>query len=163
MGNMREIVIGIDPGAKGFACVYHARLNDFTFIALENTSHLKAMLRSVSSVDVVACVENVSALKGASSTTTFSFGYNVGWVHGLLDAYEIPTVNVTPHKWQREMWEAGDKVTIDGKLHTKKTSERAARRLHPALDFRKNDKCTKADDNKVDAALICDYARRLNL
>lgn len=159
----REIVIGIDPGAKGYACVYHARLNEYTHIALTDDARLKAMLHSVRDANAVACIERVRALKGAGSNTTFSFGYNCGWIHGVLDAYGIPTVTVTPQKWQREMWESTDRVTVDGKVHTKKTSERAAKRLHPTLDFRRTEKCTKPDDNKVDATLICDYAKRKNL
>lgn len=160
---MREIIIGIDPGAKGFACVYHTRLNEFTWYPLEDIGAVREMLRGVADVDTVACVEHVGALKGAGSTTTFQFGRNVGTIIGMLMAYGIPYCEVTPQRWQKEMWEPQDKVTIDSKVNTKQTSIRCARRLHPDCDFRRTPKCTKPDDNKVDATLICDYAKRKNL
>ena len=160
---MREIIIGIDPGAKGFACVYHARLNCFSWYPLDDIEGLRQMLSSMTGTDCVACIEHVGALKGAGSTTTFQFGRNVGTVIGMLTAYGIAYCEVTPQKWQREMWEPQDRVSVEGKVHTKMTSIRAARRLHPDCDFRRTPKCIKPDDNKVDATLICDYAKRKNL
>jgi hypothetical protein len=39
----------------------------------------------------------------------------------------------------------------------------AAKRLFPNIDFRRTTKCKNLDDNKVDATLMCEYARRKNL
>jgi hypothetical protein len=61
------------------------------------------------------------------------------------------------------------KITIKGKetirkeVDTKNTSYNAARRLFPNIDFRKSERCKSFDDNKVDATLIAEYARRKNL
>ena len=60
-------------------------------------------------------------------------------------------------------------VTIKGKkvskkdVNTKQTSINCAKRLFPTLDFRKNEKCKKIDDNKVDSVLMAEFARRKNL
>ena len=48
-------------------------------------------------------------------------------------------------------------------VDTKSTSINAARRLFPNIDLRKNERCTKTDDNKVDSLLMAEYARRKNL
>ena len=160
---MREIVIGIDPGEKGFACVWHERLKMFSWYPLSDMEALRAMLDSMRGSDAVVCMEHVGAIKGSSSSTTFKFGRNVGTIAGMVMAYGLPLCEVTPQRWQREMWEPQDRVSVEGKVHTKMTSIRAARRLHPGIDFRRSDKCAKPDDNKVDATLICDYARRMNL
>ena len=45
----------------------------------------------------------------------------------------------------------------------KPTSINAARRLFPNIDLRKNERCKKIDDNKVDSLLMAEYARRKNL
>ena len=79
-------------------------------------------------------------------------------VIGVVQAIGIPYELVAPTKWQKEIITAADKSES-----TKKTSLNAAVRLHPNMDFRKSSLARNFDDNKVDATLICDYARRKNL
>lgn len=159
----RDIVIGIDPGSKGYMAIYYRHLNEYTFIPLEETKEVRMKLNSFFGLNCVVCIEHVKALHGAGSTSTFQFGKSVGFITGLVSAFELPLCEVTPKRWQTEMWEAQDKVTINSKLHTKQTSLRCAKRLHPNIDFRRNEKCSKPDDNKADAVLICDFAIRKNL
>lgn len=160
---MRDIVIGIDPGSKGVMACYHTMLNEYTFVNLEDTDAVAIALNAFGHSNAVVCIEHVKALHGAGSTSTFQFGRSVGFILGMVTAFGIPICEVSPQRWQKEMWEPQDKVSVEGKVHTKMTSIRAARRLHPGIDFRRSDKCAKPDDNKVDATLICDYARRMNL
>ena len=94
---------------------------------------------------------------------------------GLLIANEIPYTLVQPKTWQGEIWNNQDMIvsykTImrQGKecrqkvVDTKSTSINAARRLFPNIDLRKNERCKKTDDNKVDSLLMAEYARRKNL
>ena len=42
----------------------------------------------------------------------------------------------------------------------KATSELAARRLFPEIDFKRNERCRVSDDNKIDALLLCEYCKR---
>lgn len=160
---MREIVIGIDPGSKGVMACYHAILNEYSFINLEDTDAVAIALNAFAHGNAVVCIEHVKALHGAGSTSTFQFGRSVGFILGMVTAFGIPICEVSPQRWQKEMWEPQDKVVIEGKVNTKQTSMRCAKRLHPTLDFRRTDKCKKLDDNRVDATLICDYAIRKNL
>jgi adenylate cyclase class IV len=124
----------------------------------------------------IACViEDVHALFNSSAKSTFAFGFNKGYLVGLLAANQIPYTLVQPKEWQREMWGNSDmtvtykNVTIKGKtvtkkeVNTKQTSINCAKRLFPTMDFRKNEKCKKIDDNKVDSVLMSEFARRKNL
>lgn len=157
---MSKRIIGIDPGSKGFACVYcdgaysHVPLKDsqkdFGF-----GREFIALLRSLDKEDIVV-IEKVMAIHGVGSTSTFNFGASWGMVLGALMCLGIPYELVTPKRWQNTMWNPTDRTG-----DTKSSSYNAARRLHPDMDFRRTEKCRNFDDNKVDATLICDYGRRL--
>lgn len=156
---MRELIIGIDPGAKGCACILDTTTDDYYWLAIEPPGDLITLLRDNADRNIIVAVEEVHALFGSSAKSTFAFGHSVGVLHGILTALRVPYVLVPPKKWQREIWTATDMV----KDNTKATSLNAARRLFPAMDFRRTPRCRNADDNRVDATLICEYARRKNL
>ena len=95
---------------------------------------------------------------------------------GLLCANKIPFTLVQPKTWQSEIWTNADKeydykLTKDKNgnevtkktVNTKKTSINAAKRLFPDTDLRRSSACKNIDDNKVDALLMSEYARRKNL
>lgn len=169
--------IGIDPGAKGFISVQ--KNGEYSFYSIEDNdlyqlSEIMANIRSSNS-DLVCVIEDVHSLYGSSAKSTFNFGFNKGYLVGLLAANKIPYVLVQPKTWQKEMWTNADmvvnykKVIVKGKENTRKevdtkaTSINAAKRLFPNIDFRKTERCKKLDDNKVDATLMSEYARRKNL
>lgn len=158
---MRDYYIGIDPGQKGFVCVYDSAEKRYAYWPLSDEA-LIPFLRAFGGTDCMAVIEKVGAMPSQGRTSCFTFGENVGRVIGILECIGIPYVQVTPQKWQKEIWDSRDKVGIAGK-NNKMVSYVAARRLHPDIDFRRTDKCKKFDDNKVDATLICDYAIRKNL
>lgn len=172
-----KLYIGIDVGSKGYISAQlngvweHYSIEDNDLYRL---SQIMGSLRKKS--DDIACViEDVHALFNSSAKSTFSFGFNKGYLIGLLAANNIPYTLVQPKEWQKEMWGNSDivatykEVVIKGKktskkeVNTKQTSINCAKRLFPTFDFRKTDKCKKIDDNKVDSILMCEYARRKNL
>ena len=111
-------------------------------------------------------------MPGQGVATTFTFGHNVGFLHGLLVAFKIPYTLVTPRKWQKEMWIAADHVetTIKDKkgqpkriVLPKPTSINAATRLFPSVDLRKSERSKNPHDGKCDSLLIALYAKRTNL
>ena len=123
----------------------------------------------------IACViEDVHAIFGSSAKATFQFGFNKGYLIGLLSANKIPYTLVQPKDWQKVMWQNADMVvnyktvTKQGKqttrkeVNTKQTSINCAKRLFPTIDFRKSERAKNYDDNKVDSVLMCEYARRMN-
>lgn len=159
----REVYVGIDPGAKGYVCVWWAVGKEYEHCPIADTDSLKKLLREVAQCYAVAAIESVHSMPRQGVSTTFTFGKNYGIVLGMLMAYGIPYVEVAPRVWQKEMWSPGDKILRDGKVDTKLTSYSAARRLHPSMVFKRTERCKTFDDNKVDATLICDYAIRKNL
>lgn len=169
--------MSIDPGSKGF--VVTQCNGDFSFYSIADNdlyqlSEIMSKIRNTYS-NLVCVIEDVHSIYGSSAKATFNFGFNKGYLIGLLAANKIPYVLVQPKTWQKEMWLNSDmvvnykKVIIKGKevtkkeVDTKNTSINAAKRLFPHIDFRKSDRCKNLDDNKVDATLMSEYARRKNL
>ena len=169
--------IGIDPGSRGFISVQYN--GEFSFYSIEDNdlyqlSEIMANIRNTYS-NIVCVIEQIHAIFGSSAKATFSFGEIYGQLQALLIANKIPYVLIQPKTWQKEMWQNADmvvnykKVVLKGKetirkeVDTKNTSINAAKRLFPHIDFRKSERCKKLDDNKVDATLMSEYARRKNL
>lgn len=169
--------IGIDPGAKGFVSVIDN--GEYRFCSIEDTNNQELsafLLNETLGKEVTVVLEDVHALYGSSAEGTFKFGFIKGFLMGLLVAHKIPYTLVQPKEWQQEIWTNADMVVNAKKVKqkngkevnrretdTKATSTNAALRLFPGVDFRKSEKCRKADDNKIDALLMAEYARRKNL
>lgn len=167
-----KTVIGIDPGKSGFICVYNEKSQLFIEIpsigSEIDVTKLSDIIYNISDTRVIsmACLEDVHAIFGASATSTFQFGRVVGLLEGILAANDIPYIKVSPKTWQKEMWQGvplQKKTSSTGKTQvndTKKNSLIAFSRLFPTIDARRNERCEKPDDNKVDSALIALYCYR---
>ena len=172
-----KAILSIDPGSKGYLCLRYNQ--EFTYYPIEDNdlyqlSQIMANIRLQYS-NLICCIECVHAIHLSAASATFSFGFNVGSLHGLLAANKIPFVEVQPKIWQKCVWSNKDEVatyknvviknkeTTRKEVNTKQTSINCAKRLFPLIDFRKNDKCKNIHDGKVDATLIGEYARRNNL
>lgn len=172
-----KLYIGIDVGSKGFISMQ--KNGKWTHYSIEDNDLYQLsdiMLNARLENDSIACViEDVHPLFGSSAKSTFAFGFNKGYLIGLLAANQIPYTLVAPKEWQKEMWGNADmvvtykEVVIKGKkvnkkeVNTKQTSINACKRLFPTLDLRKSERAKKIDDNKVDSILMSEYARRKNL
>lgn len=172
-----KLYIGIDVGGKGFISTQFNGVWAHYSIEDNDLYQLSEIMRSMrlKSDNLVCVIEDVHAIFGSSAKATFAFGFNKGYLIGLLAANNIPYVLVQPKEWQREMWGNSDmvvtykEVTIKGKkttkkeVNTKQTSINCCKRLFPTLDLRKSERAKKIDDNKVDSILMSEYARRKNL
>jgi crossover junction endodeoxyribonuclease RuvC len=87
--------------------------------------------------------------QGVSSS--FKFGMSFGKALGILETLQVPYDLVTPHKWQKEVFDSASKQD------TKAMALDRARRLFPELtgSLRR-----KKDHNRADALLIAEYCRR---
>ena len=172
-----KLYIGIDVGAKGFISTQiNGRWEHFS-IADNDLYQLSEIMREMRlKHENIACViEDVNAIFGSSAKSTFQFGFNKGYLIGLLAANKIPYTLVLPKMWQKEIWENSDmvvtykNVVVKGKevskkvVNTKQTSINACKRLFPTLDLRKSERAKNIDDNKVDSILMAEFARRKNL
>lgn len=176
---MDKAYLGIDVGSKGFLAVqYKGEWKHYSFVE-NNIKKLAGILRALKGLhgnNIVCIIEDVHAIFNSSAKSTFEFGMQKGYVVALVEALEIPYHLVAPKEWQKEMWDNKDivmtsepyngndgKTKLRKKKDTKKTSLNAGERLFPHIDFRRNDRCKNIDDNKVDATLMSEYARRKNL
>lgn len=171
---MGKIYVGIDVGSKGFISVQKEGVWEFISISDNSLKDICTFLSGKRWEGIACVIEDVHAIYGSSASATFSFGFNKGYLIGILTAMNIPYTLVSPKDWQGEMWVNADKIFKYGKVNkktgkavknidTKPTSINAARRLFPSLDLRRTPSCKKPDDNKCDSILMCEYARRKNL
>jgi hypothetical protein len=106
------------------------------------------LLRGIKSVypDITFAAEKVNAFQGASSSSSFTFGYNYGIICGMLYGMEARTVYCPPRDWTR--W--AHMGTTDHP-NPKVRSKEAAERLWPTDDW--------SHDGITDAALIAAFAQ----
>jgi hypothetical protein len=160
---MKDIYLGIDPGKKGFVCIYDASYSGYKHYPLFdgnrlNRDMLEVLEKLSKTYTMIAVVEQVHSMPHQGVASTFSFGTNYGMILGALEAIGIPYVTCTPGKWQKFICEAVDKASNPKLMHYN-----AARRLFPNMDFRRSERCKMWDDNKVDSTLICEYGIRKQL
>ena len=172
-----KLYIGVDVGSKGFISMQKNGVWEHYSIEDNDLYQLSKIMRKarLENANIACVIEDVHALFNSSAKSTFAFGFNKGYLVGLLAANQIPYTLVQPKEWQKEMWGNSDmvvtykEVTIKGKkvnkkeVNTKQTSINACKRLFPTLDLRKSERSKKIDDNKVDSILMSEYARRKNL
>lgn len=174
---MSKCYVGIDPGVNGVITVQYNDKFEFFYISDMDMPQLAGVFLYIKQkYDNIVCVmEQIHAIFGSSAKATFSFGEIFGELQALLVANQIPYHLVQPKEWQKVMWSNADmvvtykQVKVKEKMVSKKvvdtkaTSINAAKRLFPTIDFRKSERAKNIDDNKVDATLMCEYARRMNL
>lgn len=172
-----KVYIGIDVGSKGFISVQKNGEWDFLSIADSDLYTISNYLRTIrlNNKQVACVIEDVHSIFGSSAKSTFSFGFNKGFLVGILASLEIPYTLVQPKEWQKTLWGNSDivvdykKVIVKGKettkkeVNTKHTSINCCKRLFPTLDLRKSERAKNIDDNKVDSILMSEYGRRKNL
>lgn len=159
---MSKIIIGIDNGLDG----------GIVAVDLEGTVVIKevmpvidgekraydiqGMKNIVKGLEIgMAYLERAQAMPGQGVSSTFSIGYGFGLWQGILSAYNIPFTIVGPRAWQKVMFEGIDKTD------TKKASALVCSRLHPSVDWRKNERCRTQHDGLTDAFCIAEYGRRV--
>lgn len=156
--------IGLDPGAKGALTVLHGESMESYAFEDYDIADIVYELRELNNYNsVYAVVEDVHAVFGSSAKGTFEFGYNKGWIVGMLTALNIPYSMIPPKKWQSGVWERCDKVMDGKKVKTKETSINCAKRIFPGVDLRRSPKCKNPHDGICDSLLMAEYARRNNL
>lgn len=161
---MSKIILGCDPGSKGALTIMSGEdIRSYSFAMYDVTDICQVLKMYLSNKRCYAVVEDVHAVFGSSAKGTFEFGYNKGWIVGMLTALNIPYSMIPPKKWQSGVWERCDKVMEGKKVKTKETSINCAKRIFPNYDLRRTCKCKNPDDGICDSLLMAEYARRNNL
>lgn len=151
-------IITIDPGKEGGIVVYS--VNQDEIIAASHMPETpKDLLKFLSKyrVNSVCYLEKVGGIPGMGGSAMFNFGKGFGHLEMALISNKIPTMEVTPQKWQKELQlgTKGKKTTNEWKT---KLKERA-QQLYPDVESDFNLKTKKDWLRVADAILMLEYAR----
>ena len=145
---MMKTYIGIDPGKSG-ALALLTEDGQCTVVPFHESAYT-AILKAASGPSSVCCLEKVGAMPGQGVVSMFNFGHNLGYIEGLLQAFDIPYQLVPPQTWKKEFC-----VTSD-----KNTSIEVCRKLFPHVSLLPTSRSRKPSDGMAEAILIAEYARR---
>lgn len=145
--------IGIDPGKSGALAV----ISEDSFgtmawaIPFGEKNYATELAKYIGLAQVKAvCVEKVNAMPGQGVVSMFNFGHNLGFIEGLLQAYELPYQLVPPQTWKKEFSLNSDK----------QRSIEVCQKLFPHVSLLPTDKSRKPNDGMAEALLMAEYARR---
>jgi hypothetical protein len=101
------IIIGIDPGAKGGVAIFDEEENIMILEKCPETPREMAAIINSAKVmkngNVTCVIEKVHAFPTDARSSAFKFGCNFGKWLGILGAYDIPTIEVTPQVWMKPL------------------------------------------------------------
>lgn len=112
---------------------------------------------SITNGHVCAYLEKVSAMPGQGVSTMFKLGEGYGIMRGVL-AGKMQRTLVHPATWTKEMHSG-----VPSGLKSKGASLYVIKQLYPKETFYRTEGCRTFDDGFVDARLISEYGRRLEL
>ena len=152
------IYIGVDPGLKGGLFAIngpYSRQLVMPTVLVKNKPKLDG-IKIVEWFNKFAgqffvTIELVHAMPKQGSVSMFSFGMGYGLIQGICLGLGLPYQLVRPQEWQKEML----------KGQPKGSEYLVASRLWPDIDWRATERSKKPHDGLVDAALICEYGRRM--
>ena len=183
--------IGVDPGKQGFITLmkdgeftfypmpYHkidtgevtktGKAKTKSVFHIEGLRELCFQIRKeTQDYHLKVAIEEVGGRGGWSATNNFEFGYTAGLQKMIFVMLGAEIIMVRPQKWQsymRQGYPEIKKPSSTGK--TMISDPKAVAKVivdaeYPNIDFRKTERATKVDDNKIDSFLVCLYLYRIN-
>ena len=119
-------IIAIDPGNNGGITIYSVEdKRVIESVKMPATPQELLNLLRIYSFNSVCYLEKVQGLPGMSGGGMFTFGRGYGHLEMALLCCKIPTVSVTPQKWQKELQlgNRGNKSTTEWKNKLKAKAE----------------------------------------
>ena len=151
-------IIAIDPGKEGGIVVFSLDKNEFVEVIHmpETPQFLEEFLNKYKN-NSICYLEKVGGIPGqGGASSMFNFGKGFGHLEMALICKKIPTMEVTPQKWQKEL-QLGTKGKRTTNQWKTKLMERA-QQLYPSVGTKFKLK-TKQDWTRVsDALLILHYS-----
>lgn len=145
-----EKIMAIDPGTNGGIAVFSLKSNRVIEVIKmpETPKELLSFITAYQN-NTTCYIEKVGGLPGMGGSSMFNFGKGFGYLEMALLCRKIPTISVTPQKWQKslQLGGKGKKSTTEWKNKLKSK----AQQLYPYID-----KITLATS---DALLILYYGR----
>ena len=160
------IYLGIDCGINGALVLLSCRqiLEKMPMPVIQNgkrkeidIEQLNAIFDSLDGANTRVIIENPGGhAPSASGLRSMTYSYAV--VHTLAVVRLLPYYTFLARQWQREYW-----IKPKGSYDTKAHALSVANDIWLDQDWRRTPRCKKAFDGFVDAALIAEYGRRLEL
>lgn len=157
---MTRLYLGIDPGARGAMALMGCDADNkvagvavYDYVEMQKYIHIlcRYVFNDHRQLEILAAVEKQQAFPGQGVATTFKLATNYGIHQGVLQAFGVPYLFCTPHKWQNKVFDS-----MPAKEDRKEMSLDLARRL-----FGKSVPLhLKKHDGRADALLIAEYLRR---
>jgi crossover junction endodeoxyribonuclease RuvC len=144
-----KLILGIDPGANGAACLIDdagAIIDVLEFGKCTEADIIQGLREMAAGYEkgiTKAYIENVHSMPKQGVASSFKFGKGFGFIIGVVMALSIPLEYVTPQSWQKHL-----KCQSKG---DKNVTKAMAQQLFPTA------KCTHATS---DAILIAEYGRQ---
>jgi hypothetical protein len=119
-------IIAIDPGKNGGIAIYsidEGRLIEV--VKMPDTPQELLRFLRLYRLNSICYLEKVGGLPGMSPSAMFNFGVGYGHIEMSLLSCKIPTISVTPQKWQKELQlgNKGNKSTTEWKNKLKRKAE----------------------------------------
>lgn len=142
--------IGIDPGKSGAISVLDT-YGHITVSPFDEKRYIEIVGHLCSGIpETIAVVEDVHAMPKQGVTSMFNFGYNKGWIVGLLKAYGCQVCLVSPQKWKKYFGLDGDKSKSIALAHE----------LFPSVNLLATPMCRKEHDGIAESLLMMEFGRR---
>lgn len=160
--------MGIDPGAKGCACIISQYIDEPVIFRDYEPDNEKKYFEKLcylhSQTPIFTVLEKVSAMPGQGVTSMFSFGRNLGLWEGFLMLVRYPYRMVSPQTWQKEL--GISKPTKTGNKAIDKKAIKEAIKQHITRLFPNAELYGKRGaylEGRGDALCLAYYARQIYL
>ena len=154
------LIIGIDPGINGAICLFKdgkivdvfempkmavGKKNKSQVNASQIFNEIQKAVEGEDKTNVIAVIEQVSAMPGQGVTSMFNFGQSFGILKGICSAMQLPMFFVRPAKWKKYF----------NLINSQKDASRT--RAIEIFPYFSTQLSKKKDSNKADAILIASF------
>lgn len=156
------MILGVDPGREGALALIGETVKTVPLKILDgrlDLHWLAAWLRFHPEIKMVG-LEEVHAVFGSSAGATFSFGWGLGAIQGVLSTLHLPYRLIPPKVWQKTLG-----ITHEPKTPPKLRKEKnlaVCKKLFPAVNLLATERSKVPHMGIVDALLISEYTRRIS-
>ena len=154
------LIIGIDPGISGAICFFEdgqvkeiidmpvmaeGKKNKRQINGPQTYNEILKRINKFQKKDIIAVIEQVSAMPGQGVTSMFNFGQSFGVLKGICSAMQLSMFFIRPAKWKKYF----------GLIKTEKDASRT--KVIEIFPYISSELSRKKDSNKADAVLIASF------
>lgn len=152
--------LAIDPGLKGAVCIFDEMKDEIVLIK-EFDNDVVALLSTLLYINKIKTVyiEDVHGRGGNSAQSNFTFGFNYGQIHAILECFQLNVVTINPRTWQKAMGISDLRKSFMNKISTKECAFKIYQEMKLPEQWVLTER-NRVKDGCVDAALIAIYASK---